>query len=342
MKSRFIIFWVRLTNWEYWPWQIVYIPIFIYWLWCGLKTRAIFWINAVNPGFEYGGIIGSSKKAILDKIPAQFRPKTILVKSGTPILEIFDRLQQNEIEFPLIIKPDIGERGFHVELVDNRSELEQYLASTAEDHLLQEYLDLPLELGIFYYRLPIEPKGKVTSVVEKSLLTVTGDGKSTLRQLMQQDTRALQQINRLAATGKIDFASILAKDERRLLEPIGNHIRGTTFLDATHLINEQLNGVFNDLATQIEGFYYGRFDIRCASIKALYKGDFKVMEVNGAASEPAHIYAPNYPISKGYQVLFQHWRALYRISVLNHEKGVPYMSFKTGWGAIKKSRFART
>ena len=104
-------FWIKLRHWEYWPWWVVYIPVFVYWLWCGLKARAIFYLSAANPGFEYGGIIGSSKKAILDKIPysiliviavlmilAPFRPmphvleKLIMLKNGTltkPI-DIFD------------------------------------------------------------------------------------------------------------------------------------------------------------------------------------------------------------------------------------------------------------
>lgn len=341
MKTHIKIFWARLTNWEYWPWQFVYLPIFIYWLWCWLKSRAIFWFSAANPGFEYGGIIGASKKLILDKLPEAYRPQTILVRKDSGFEVVMDQLQKTGLSFPLVAKPDIGERGFHVEKIDDASALAMYLNSTDGDYLLQEYLDMPVELGVFYCRLPDEHKGKVTSVVKKQLLALTGDGKSTMRQLIHQDIRALQQERRLETAGKLEPDRILDKGETILLEPIGNHVRGTIFLDGSELINDQLNTVVDDLARQIDGFYYGRFDLRCASIHALYEGDFKVMELNGAASEPAHIYAPNYPIIKGYQELFRHWGLLYQISVLNHKKGVAYMSFRSGMQALRKSRFAR-
>jgi hypothetical protein len=64
--------------------------------------------------------------------------------------------------------------------------------------------------------------------------------------------------------------------------------------------------------------------------------------LNGSASEPAHIYAPGFPLLKAYKVVFHHWRILFEISRMNHQNGVPYMSFKTGWGALQKSRFARS
>ena len=153
--------------------------------------------------------------------------------------------------------------------------------------------------------------------------------------------RSIQQVNRLRNEGRIDLNEVLRENEEKLLEPIGNHVRGTAFLNAADLINDELNRVFDKLAIEIEGFYYGRFDIRCQSIPDLYKGNFKVMEVNGAASEPAHIYSPNYPIFKGYRELLHHWRMLYKISRMNHRNGVQYMSFGTGMAALKKSRFSR-
>ena len=81
-------FWIKLSHWEYWPWYIVYIPIFIYWLWCGVKARAIFYISAANPGFEYGGIVGASKKAILDKFPAELVPLGILLEKTDTVADI--------------------------------------------------------------------------------------------------------------------------------------------------------------------------------------------------------------------------------------------------------------
>ena len=341
MRTKISILWVRLTKWEYWPWYIVYIPVFIYWLWSGLRSRAIFWISAANPGFEYGGIIGASKKKILDKIPKKYVPKTLLIEHDTELPEILNRLEISELSFPLIVKPDIGERGFHVTLVVDKAELKNYLKDKDEDHLIQEYLDMPIELGVFYYRMPNETTGRVSSIVMKQLLKVTGNGESSIVELMGQDSRAAQQVARLRDAGKIDLDRIPALNEIILLEPIGNHVRGTTFLSANHLINAGLTQVFDTLSKQIIGFYYGRYDIRCESLDALYQGEFKIMELNGSASEPAHIYSPGYPILKGYRELLFHWKVLYKICRINNRSGIEYMPFKVGWAALRKSRFTR-
>ena len=333
--------WIKLRHWEYWPWWVVYIPVFAYWLWCGIKARAIFYLSAANPGFEYGGIIGSSKKAILDKIPTEFVPTGLLIASTDSIEDILINMQEVGLQFPVVVKPDVGERGFRVELIHHETELQLYLTDNEDTLIMQEYIDLPMEVGVFYYRLPNEDKGTVSSIVLKGLLSVTGDDTLSIRQLMMKNERAKLQINRLTETGNIDLGYIPRKNEKILLEPIGNHNRGTSFLDGNYLINQKLIDFMDGLSHHIEGFYYGRYDLRCQDEEALYKGDIKVMELNGSVSEPAHIYSPGFPLLEGYRILYHHWRILYKISRMNHKNGVPYMSFRTGLAALRKSRFTR-
>ena len=183
--------------------------------------------------------------------------------------------------------------------------------------------------------------GTVSSVVLKGLLSATGDDKLCIRQLMMMNERAKLQINRLTEIGNIDLDYIPRKDEKIILEPIGNHNRGTAFLDGNYLINQQLIDVIDKISKNIDGFYYGRYDLRCKDEQALYNGDIKVLELNGSVSEPAHIYSPGFPLLEGYRILYRHWRILYKISSMNHKNGVPYMSFRTGLGALRKSRFTR-
>ena len=316
-------------------------PVFAYWLWCGIKARAIFYLNAANPGFEYGGVIGSSKKAILDKIPSQLVPKGILMTATDSIESITVRMQEARLNFPVVVKPDVGERGFKVALIRSKEELQHYIANNDDRLIIQEYIDLPMEAGIFYYRMPNEDKGTVSSVVLKGMLTVTGDGDSSIRGLMLKSERARLQISRLSAADNVDLTYVPEKDENVILEPIGNHNRGTTFLDGNHLINQQLIDVIDGISKNVDGFFYGRYDLRCKDEQALYNGDIKVMELNGSASEPAHIYAPGFPLLEGYRILYHHWRILYKISRMNHKNGEPYMSFRTGLGALRKSRFTR-
>ena len=120
---------------------------------------------------------------------------------------------------------------------------------------------------------------------------------------------------------------------------IGNHCRGTTFFSGNHLINEHLISVFDKIALNIDGFYFGRFDIRCESVEELYQGEnFKILELNGAGSEPSHIYHPGFPLSSAYSVIFHHLSVLYRISKMNKQRGIPYMSFREGMKMVKKIR----
>ena len=42
--------------------------------------------------------------------------------------------------------------------------------------------------------------------------------------------------------------------------------------------------------------------------------NFKILELNGAKSEPAHIYHPGFPISEAYKVVFEHCNEIYTIA----------------------------
>lgn len=334
-------FWIKLKSWEYWPWYIIYIPIFVYWLWCGIKARSILYISAVNPGFDYGGIIGASKMKILQKIPEKYLPLSLLADSSTPLEKIMLALQQNNLRFPVIVKPDIGERGYKVELIQNETALKKYLSNVFGNVIIQEYIDQPIELGVFYYRIPEESQGVISSIVEKGFLKVAGDGESTIEQLMLKNERARLQVKRLKASSAVDLIRVPERDEVVRLEPIGNHVRGTTFLDGNHLISKELIRLFDNISEEIEGYYYGRFDLRCENMDSLYRGEFKILELNGAASEPAHIYSPGFSLREGYRVLFYHWRTLYKISKTNHARGIPYMTIRDAIKALRKSRFRR-
>ena len=127
-----------------------------------------------------------------------------------------------------------------------------------------------------------------------------------------------------------EWENILPANETRELVSIGHHCLGTKFLHGNHLINSALSQTFDKISNSIAGFYYGRYDIRVQSIEDLYQGKIKIMELNGSGAEPAHIYDPQFPFFKGIGVLLQHWSILYKVSVQNHKKGIPYLSWKQG------------
>ncbi|MEO1049098.1 MAG: hypothetical protein AAFX87_00615 [Bacteroidota bacterium] len=334
-KSNFLI---KLSSWEYWPFEVVYFPIFFYWFWLSIKSRSFFFFSASNPGIENGGMLGESKFSILEKIDPAIKPKTFFLKAPATVSHILSLMKTEDMRFPVILKPDIGERGWRVKKISNENELEEYAKDMHVDFLVQEFIDLPMELGVFYYRYPDDQKGLVSSIVMKEMLTVTGDGKSTLSELVLQNDRAKLQFETLEETYNGQMEQVLADGVKKELVAIGNHSLGTKFLDGNYLINQRLNETFDQISSAIDGFFFGRFDLRCADDKALYEGKIKVMELNGAGSEPAHIYNPGFSLRKAYGVLFHHWKVLYEISKINHKKGIKYMTFKEGINEYKKVR----
>lgn len=322
--------WARLTRWEFWTWYIFYLPVMAYYLLLALRHRSFFYFTASNPCMDMGGMMGTRKSSIYACIPQNYYPKTQLVEhpSGEQLAEIAQNMG-----YPLIVKPNVGERGRGVALVHRWEELRGYAEKNREPFLLQAYVDYPVEVGVFYVRHPDQPKGRVTSLVLKKFLTVSGDGHSTIAELLSNEVRAASLDLSEERFSKI-INQVLPAGERLMVEPIGNHCRGTTFLNGCHLIDEQLEQTIDDVAQQIESFYYGRFDIRCASIEELKAGrQFQIIELNGANAEPAHIYQPGLSLWRAYQVMFWHYRQMAIISYKNKKRGFAYPSFRAG---IKK------
>jgi hypothetical protein len=115
------------------------------------------------------------------------------------------------------------------------------------------------------------------------------------------------------------------------LVPFGNHARGAKFLDASNLISEKLTQTMNTISDQVPEFYFGRFDIMYNSIEELERGEnFQIVELNGAASEPTHIYDPKHSVWFAWKELARHITYMYEISVANHERGFPYLTHKVG------------
>ncbi len=324
--SKLKLFYTKITNWEYWPFELVYFPILLYYIWLSLKARSFFFFSASNPSIETGGMLGESKFSILKNINEDVKAFTLFFLKETHHFTIIDSIKENNLTYPLIAKPDVGERGTSVEKINNEKELFSYLKNNKNNLLIQEYINFEIELGIFYYRFPDEQKGTISSIVMKDFLSVIGDGYSTLGKLIAEYPRAGFQFDRL--NSKLNYESIPTIGQKIILEPIGNHCRGTTFLNANTIIDQKLIAVFDTISNQIPGFYFGRYDLRCKSIEDLKEGkNIKIVELNGAGAEPGHIYQPGYSIFKAWKVLLFHWKILYEISIQNHKTGTPYISW---------------
>lgn len=321
----------KLTHWEYWPFQVVYIPIYFLWAFYAVKAKSIFFFNASNPTIKNGGFIMESKKAIYNLIPQQYYPKTELIKEGTAVVEIKAIIEQSNIRYPLIAKPDVGLRGSGVKKINTLEDLEQYALKANFDFVVQDLIPFQNEVGIFYVRYPNEEKGKITGIVSKEFLIVTGNGVATVEELIKVNPRYELQLKVLKKEYGNKLLEVLPEGEKLNLVPYGNHARGAKFIDGSHWITDKLEATINEMCLQIPGFFFGRMDVMYNTFEELENGkNFAVVELNGAASEPTHIYDPRHSLFFAWKELARHITYMYEISVENNKNGAPYLAHKAG------------
>lgn len=323
---------IRARHWEYWPSRLIYGPLYLYWLWLSIKARSLFFFSAANPGIDYAGFAQERKSDIYKLIPERYYPRTRFCASGTQPELLLHQLEKDRMAFPLIAKPDMGERGVQVKLLQTRDDLWQYCAVSKVDFIVQEYIDHALEAGIFYYRIPGEESGHISGIVGKTFLAVTGDGRSSIAALLEKEDRSLLQLSALCATHGAALGTVMPRGERRVIMPYGNHSRGALFADLSHHATAELTAVVDAVCKQIPGFYYGRLDIRFKSWEELAQGkSFSIIELNGAGSEPTHIYDPGHSLFFAWKEIARHWKLLYEISRLNaRRQGLTLMSTLDG------------
>lgn len=313
----------KFTNWEYWPSYMFYVPLLPYAFYLALKARSFGFFSAVNPGIEGSGNGLESKYKTIQLLPKKYCPNTIYVDIGENLEEIIPKMALNNIDFPLIIKPDVGFRGLLVTKIKDENELSAYLKKYNYINLIiQEFVSYKYECGLFYHRIPGENKGKITSITLKKYPTIIGNGNSTLLALILNDERAKHYTVYLSELNKDILETIPKNMEEVVLNSIGNHSKGTQFINGNHLINSELEYFLDQLNRKIEGWFYGRIDIKYNNFEELLKGEnLKIIEVNGVISEPTHIYdATNGSYFKALKSIKNHWKIIYSIGVKNNKR----------------------
>ena len=91
-----------------------------------------------------------------------------------------DFLERETLDFPVIVKPDVGERGRGVTRIDSLSQLASHLEQTNNDQIVQEYIDGP-EFGVFYVRHPRQPHGCIFSITAKRMPVFTASWRIAFR-----------------------------------------------------------------------------------------------------------------------------------------------------------------
>ncbi len=320
--------WKRMKRWEFWPTWIFYPPVIGYVAYLALRHGSLTVFTAANPAMPAGGFIGESKIEILDGLSG-FREhvaRAWLIESALDKEKRVERarefMRENDLDFPVVLKPNEGQRGSGVAVIRSWEAMEDYLSRSSVDTIIQEYV-AGLEFGVFYYRHPDEERGRIFSITEKRFPVVVGDGRSALERLILADERAVAMARFYLNKNEDRLWETPAEGERVQLVELGTHCRGAIFLDGEWVKTERLEDVIDRISRGFAGFYYGRFDIRARAIEDFKEGNnFKVIELNGVTSEATHIYDPRNSLFDAYRVLFEQWRLAFEIGAANRSRGV--------------------
>jgi hypothetical protein len=319
-----------LWRWEFWPTWLFYLPL-VPWLgWLALRYRSTTVWTAANPGIPQGGVVGESKYQILKQLPSPWIAESFLIESGPADerWEYFLRmLAEQGWTYPMILKPDASQRGAGLKLAHSLDEARQYLCQNPVPVVAQAYHPGPFEAGIFYYRMPGESRGRIFSITDKVFPSVTGDGRSTLEELIWRHPRYRMQAKRFLTRHRNDAGRVLAKDEPFVLAIAGNHSQGTMFRDGGHLWSQALEERIDEISRVFLGFSIGRYDIRYRDPDLLRAGkDFAIVELNGVTAESTNIYDPSFSILNAYRILARQWALLFEIGNRHRESGIQPVS----------------
>ncbi len=320
----------RITNWEFWPPSIFYFPVVLYVFFLAIRHPSLTVFTAANPAIEAGGFIAESKDVIysgLGKNTANegfllrhlFIPADWSYQEKTAALESW--MLEFALDYPIVFKPNVGERGKDVAIVRNRVSANEILDAFESDILFQEFIAGP-EISVFYYRYPSQENGKIFSITDKIFPVVKGDGESSLEELILNDKRAVCLAGKYFEQNHERLNDVPPVGESVQIIEIGTHSRGAIFADGSRFNTTELETSIDSIVKNYKGFYFGRLDLRAAAETDFAKGrGFKIIDLNGVAAHSTNIYDKKFTLFGAYRILFRQWKIAFTIGAENFARG---------------------
>jgi len=326
---------LRWTRWEFWPAWLFYFPVAFWYLLLACRYRSLTLPAAANPGIFTGGLVGESKLAMLEALHRTSPERTAKACriEGATLEERMACLAtlrlHHGLTYPFILKPDVGQRGMGVKLIRDETQARDCLRQARGAWMVQRYAPGPCEFGVFYARFPREPQGRIVAITEKVFPFVTGDGSRTVEALVWADDRArLMAPTYLKRLGH-RRSEVLPEGATLKLVEAGNHAQGCIFRDGTCHRTPALEACIDRVSRRLDGFFVGRYDLRCASVEDLRNGGpFQIIELNGAASEVTNLYDARHSLWTAYGMLFRQWHLVFAIGAGNRSLGTSPTSLK--------------
>ncbi len=350
----------RYISREFWPVWAFYLPLAPWFAWLSLRHGGLMTFTCANPGIPNGGgLIGESKTHILrgfgasnpSVLPSRLIPEhddrdvrteqaLKLIREGTAVGG-----------YPVVLKPDAGQRGAGMKIARTDEDVRDYFHATNRAVQLQKYHPGPYELGVLWSRVPKENApvdewaGEILSATSKTFPVLEGDGKRTLESLIWRHPRFRMQARVFLKRFAGEADRVLSAGERLQLTQAGNHCQGTRLGDGMPQVSEALARRIDEIAQAWRdpetgrGIDFGRFDLRYAAEGDLAAGTgLAVVEFNGTGSESTSMYDPDKSLLWCYSLLFRHWLRLFRIGSARRRQGVPPFSIRAFFGAVRHQR----
>jgi hypothetical protein len=329
----------KLFKWESWHYHLKYVPIAPIWLWYCIKARSFWFFTASNPSITFGGFEGESKQEIYKQLPPGSYPKSIYISPKSDFSIVTQLIETHEFSYPFVVKPNVGMMGFMFRKIHSMKELKLYHEKVPVNYIVQKLIDYPIEVSVFYYRMPGSPKGTVSGFLMRQPPQIVGDGESTLWQLIQENKSLKYKVDEIYKRHQDRLDMVLPKGEIFILSHASNRSQGGKLINLQHEIDEKLTATFDKISQHTQHFYYGRYDIKCQSIEMLKNGTgFSILEYNGAGAGIQHVYGNGLSLWQACRLIVSHWKKLYQISIHNNKaNGISFWEYKKGQIFLKKA-----
>ncbi len=338
--------WTRLTRWEFWPSWAFYPPVILWIFLLSLRHRSLTVVMLCNPGIRLSGLAMESKSNILSAL-AKDNPYASAIAAwaslapGQPeerLTALREFMREHALGYPIVLKPDVGERGQGVAIIRNETAALQYLTECTGLVIAQRYIG-GLEFGVFYSRKPGAARGEIISLAQKHPFNLQGDGVHTLEELVLSHPRAVAMAGYFEKKFAREYPRIPGNGEEVKLAEIGTHSRGAIFTDARSLLTDALQNTVDNITAPFSGFHYGRYDLRVPSIEDLRNGrNLQILELNGMTAEPVHIYDPAYPLIRAWIDACAAWSAAFSAGAALRDAGHTAPTIREIWAALNQHR----
>ena len=299
---------------------------------CLLNRVSIRNLAKANYALDHGEIGIGSKYESQMAFDQDFFMPTILIDDEASLedkkRQIYDFVQEHG--YPAILKSDVGCVGKGICKLSSAQDVEEKAPLLMGKFILQKFTTKPYECGVFFVRSEGVPR--ITGINMKHFPSVVGNGKDDLMTLAKQHERFTDHWYAFLQT--IDTSEVLAEGKEKRLSFIGSHTLGCKFTDDENLRTPELEAAIFKFFESQPGYNFGRVDVKCEDEQAFKRGEFVVIEVNGVASLPTHMFDPKFNVFQAYKIFFEHARYLAKVAKEHAKKPMELLSYR---GVISKA-----